>query len=371
MSQPRRTVAALALLLVAAGCSAGDPAPDEAPDRSAAAPARTSGTTDAPADASPEAADALAADDPWGPERRAASEAAFTEAVAAAGTSYVVGEDGFHFFGDDHNLNLSQAVGRVRLDAAGAQEWATYLTDLQAQAEAGGAEFRAVIAPAKWDVHRDQLPAWARELSGETSAQVLRRLHPDLPLVDVRTVLRDAPYPTYDPLDSHWTPYGGWLAWAAVVADLAAAGVEGLELPELVDVETVPSVNELAAEGVPDAPPVRTVPVFAGEQPPSEVTGPDGALPASAGGIVALGAMPAETRTPGALGTAEVLLLRDSMLTLVSPAIVRTSPRTLQHSHGIAGTGPVPDVGALVTEERPDVVLLVLAERYLGAGPPG
>ncbi|MDF9717176.1 hypothetical protein INN71_03685 [Nocardioides sp. ChNu-153] len=369
MRQCRRTVAGAALLLALAGCSgtSDEAGPADDPASSTTNRTNTTGTPGTP----PEAADDPAAADPWGPERRAASEAAFTEAVAAAGTSYVVGEDGFHFFGDDRNLNLSQALGRVRLDAAGAQEWATYLTDLQARAEAGGAVFRAVVAPAKWDVHRDRLPAWARELSGETSAQVLRRLHPDLPLVDVRAVLRDAPYPTYDPLDSHWTPYGGWLAWAAVVADLEAAGVEGLALPEMVDVATVPSNNELADLGVPDAPPVRTVPVFDGPQPPSEVTGPDGALPASAGGVVALGAMPAETRTPGALGTAEVLLLRDSMLTLVSPAIVRTSPRTLQHSHGIAGTGPVPDVGALVARESPDVVLLVLAERYLGAGPPG
>ncbi|WP_028472852.1 alginate O-acetyltransferase AlgX-related protein [Nocardioides alkalitolerans] len=312
------------------------------------------------------------ADDPWTGDAREQSEAAFQARMEQEDPEVVVSEDGWWFFGDAQNSNLSQAIGRERLSADEADAWASYFDELEAAAAEVDSAFLVLVAPAKWDVHADELPLWAQELAGETSFELLLRTHPDVPVVDVRALLREAEPATYEPTNSHWTPWGAYVAWAATVGCLQESDfpVEGLTVPEVTDVELTTAVNDFADAGAVPAGDTHSVPVYAEAQPPSEVVGLDGTPYELTEGIVPISVMPVATSTPGAQVDGKLLAFRDSMGTALSPLLARSFTSTVQMPHSIGGTGPATDLAAVIAEEAPDVTIMVMTERYLVHGPP-
>jgi hypothetical protein len=146
-------------------------------------------------------------------EREAASEAVFSQRMTDEKPGYVTGRGGWLFFNDIQAKDFSQAIGRERQGRKQVAEWDAYLSGMKREAEADGGQFFVMIAPAKWDVYPDRLPGWARDLRGTNSLDHLMAQHPELPFIDVRAPLRAAApeEPTYSPLNSHWSDYGGYV----------------------------------------------------------------------------------------------------------------------------------------------------------------
>lgn len=321
---------------------------------------------------------------PWRGPARAKSERVFQANMLGEQPSYVRGEKGWLFFNDWQINDFSQALGRIRLTHSQVNAWAAYLRRLGEAASAHGSRFYVVVAPAKWDVYPQYLPRWARKLRGTDSLDLLMKAHPELPFIDTRAALQQASvqHDTYEPLNSHWTPYGGYVAWKAITACLrrsapglfARAGV-----PDLLGVGKVPSSNEFDRVGiVAPSEPVSTVPEYAA---PHIATT---ARSLASGQRLSLGPddgvdttwLPVQTRSTGAQTPLHLLALRDSTGNALSPLWSQTFATTTQYTHPVGctpdtcATMPSYHVDALLARTRPDVTLLVMTERYLGYGPP-
>ncbi len=371
----------LMLAVVAAGVTGRlivepKPAAPVAEDRGSQAVAKASKTS-LPRSCTLPVRQGLRGREPWlDPKLRPQSEKKFTRRLAKEEPAYVRGEDGWLFWNDWQINDMSQSVGRVAFDEATVERWARYISRMKRQAEASGGKFYVMVAPAKWDVYPHLLPRWARDLRGSVSLDLLMRAQPRLPFIDVRSALRTASRKnhTYEPLDSHWTPYGGYVAWKAATRCLRAVpqGDKALGVPRITGIEKVAANNEFAAQGVvPPAQPVRTVPVYKDPLPTvkarSLTTGAPLAL--SAENVLDATLMPAATRTRGAQTGDRLLVLRDSTGGALSPLWEASFRSTIQVSHGLGGTGDVPKVKKLVKKYRPDITMLVLTERYFGYDP--
>jgi hypothetical protein len=197
--------------------------------------------------------------------------------------------------------------------------------------------------------------------------------HPDLPWIDPRAALRKAAKKndTYEPLDSHWTPYGGYVAWQAITKCLRAAdeALKPVDAPAITGVGIAANSNEFAAYGVASGKPRRTYPIYAAAHPETTVTHlPDGALIANyPDHVTDTVQAPLETSTPNAQGPGLTLLtLRDSTGNALSPLWSTSFGTTVQYGHGINQLGlRPPDLAELVATHQPDVVLFVITERFL------
>ena len=140
-----------------------------------------------------------------------------------------------------------------------------------------------VVAPANWDVYPHKLPRGPSGCGAAPVLQTLMREHPDLPWIDTRSALREAARtnPTYEPLNSHWTPYGGYVAWKAIARCLRVttpgAGSPNRR-PPITGVGVAAGPNEFGYYGVPDGRRGAPYPLYAAEHPATTITHlPDGA----------------------------------------------------------------------------------------------
>ena len=206
----------------------------------------------------------------------------------------------------------------------------------------------------------------------------MMRAHPDLPWIDTRPALRRAARtnPTYEPLNSHWTPYGGYVAWKAISRCLRATDpVFGpVGAPPITGVGVTTNASEFAAQGVPDGEPSRTYPVYATPHPATSITHlPDGEPIANRPDHETdTLTTPLRTVTPDAQAPGlSLLTLRDSMGGALSPLWSWSFGTTVQYAHGINQLGfAPPDLAQLVETHQPDLVLFVLTERWLYQRPP-
>jgi len=322
--------------------------------------------------------------EPWSGAARKRSERVFQARIRGEQPSYVRGEHGWLYFTDWQIDDFSQALGRASATKAQVRAWADYLAGLESAASSRGSRFYIVIAPAKWDVYPQYLPEWARKLRGTTTLDKLRKAHPELPFIDPRAALQEAGSedPTYEPLDSHWTPYGGYVAWQAITDCLRKDAPEefrGAGVPAIRGVGAVKASNEFERVGiVPPSEPVRTVPEYAAPLVPTKARsiatgerlelGPDHVIDTTQ--------TPVQLRSPGAQTQLHLLALRDSTGNALSPLWSETFATVTQYVHPVGcppetcATLPSLRLGSLLDEVEPDVTLLVMTERYLGYGPP-
>lgn len=321
-------------------------------------------------------------EEPWLGARRQRSERVFRARMAKEHRAYVRGRHGWTFFSDTYDDNFSQALGRDRLTAGQQRAWARWIRTSRRTVERSGGRFFMVVAPANWDIYPHKLPRWAQRLRGTTSLQALMAAYPGLPWIDTRAALRRAArrHPTYEPLNSHWTPYGGHVAWRAISRCLRATTAEGdgsfdaVRVPALTGVGVMAGGNEFAAYGVPDGRPRSTYPVYAGPHPATAMThlATGEPLPNREDHVTDTLWTPLRTQTPDAQAPDLTLLaLRDSMGSALSPLWSTSFGTTVQYAHGINQMGfSPPDLRALVATHRPDLVLVVITERWLSGRPP-
>jgi hypothetical protein len=311
--------------------------------------------------------------EPWVGARRKLSERAFQARIKQEKPGYVKGRDGWKFFTDYQSDNFSQALGRITQNAKRRKGWASWIAKSERIVERAGGRYHVVVAPANWELYPQKLPLWAQKLRGTTSLQKLMAEHPDLPWIDPRAALRKAAKQnaTYEPLDSHWTPYGGYVAWQAITKCLRASdeALKAVAAPAITGVGIMANSNEFAADGVKPGKPRRTYPIYAAPHPETTMTHlPDGApIANSPDHVTDTIQAPLKTSTPGAQAPGTTLLtLRDSTGNALSPLWSTSFGTTVQYGHGINQQGLVPpDLAALVATYQPDVVLFVITERFL------
>jgi hypothetical protein len=316
--------------------------------------------------------------EPWAdPELASESEAQFQQSVAGADPVYIMGEDGWAFWNDYQINDLSQSVGRVSLDQAGTDAWAAYFANMKQTVNERGSSFYVVIAPAKWDVYPQKMAKWAQELRGTVSFDKLLTAHPEIPLVDTRPALRAASDEddTYSPLDSHWTGYGGYVAWDAITECLGAndPGLADISASPITGVTTVPDRNEYADRGlVASETPDWTVPEYAAPHSPTTVTSLTSGLdlPVRADNVIDLTELPVESNTVGAQSELSLLVLRDSTSGSLSPLMTESFAKTVMYSHNVGAPDRPLDVAGLLEKHPTNVTLFVMTERYLAFGPP-
>ena len=273
-------------------------------------------------------------------------------------------------FRDQQAKNFSQALGRVTQTAKEREAWATFLKRAQNSVESRGGEFHVVVAPAEWDVYRQDLPAWATELRGTTTLEKLMAAHPELPWIDTRAALRAAAreHDTFEPLNTHWTPYGGYVAWQMISECLRlSAEFADVKAPSLKRVKVGPNLNEFAGYGVPDGRKARTLPVYASPHPRTTIRRiPDGTPVANMpDDTLDLVYLPARTVTKKAQTNKSLLVMRDSTGSALSPLWSWSFKETIQYPHGIGAGFETRPIRKLVKKFEPDLVLYVITERYL------
>lgn len=234
-----------------------------------------------------------------------------------------------------------------------------------------------MIAPAKGDVYPGRLPNWAQDLRGFVSLDLLMKTHPELPFIDTRPELREAGQvnATYSPLNSHWTYYGGYVAWQTVTSCLRASDTAfaSLSVPPISGVTARADFNEFASfEVVPSVQPTWTVPVYSEPLPATTAVSLVSGDPVQLDGdnVVDMTQLPVETTSENAQSDLTLLALRDSTGSALSPLWSTSFAHTVQFQHGVGGTGEVLNVGSLVSKYKPNVTLFVMTERYLDYGPP-
>jgi len=333
-----------------------------------------SGTSDRAASACTPGFDSETSSAPWSKAKRRSSEKVFQQRLASEHPSYVRGRHRRLIFRDQQADNFSQALGRVTQTAKQRKAWATFLKRAQRSVQRRGGEFHVVVAPAEWDVYRQDLPSWATKLRGTTSLEKLMAAHPEIPWIDTRAALRAAARKnhTYEPLNTHWTPYGGYVAWKTISACLRLnPELASVAAPPLKRVKIGPNLNEFAGYGVPDGKKARTSPVYAAKHPRTTITHiPDGEPVANMpDDTLDLVFLPARTITKKAQTDKTLLVLRDSTGSALSPLWSWSFEETIQYPHGIGSAFKTKPIRGLVKKFDPDVVLYVITERYLAFPP--
>jgi hypothetical protein len=313
------------------------------------------------------------ADQPWiGDDAEAA---AVWEANADLLAEPVVrGEDGWVFYNDQVEENFSQAVGRRYLTVSEVTAWHDYFSTLEAALAEQDIDLSIQISPSATSVYPEQLPEWTDPIVGSTPLDQFLAASPDLPIVDFRSDLRAAAEDdaVYTPVNSHWTDWGGYVAWQTVAAchDATDPDAEPLWVPAVDGVESTQVYNEYAAYGVPDAEPAWTTPRYAEEFADVEVTASDGTTTTADGQTqVDLSKLPASTTTEDAQTDQHALILRDSMGNALTPFWGQTYAQTWQIQHRYDDWSNPPNYRALVDQYQPDVVIVQLAERHLVNAP--
>jgi hypothetical protein len=313
--------------------------------------------------------------DIWTGERNAASEQVFAEHPETAGLR-VEGRDGFEFFGDSNSYNISQALGRAPWLDEQLSQWIAYFTALDEDLQRDGRDLVIVVAPAKWELHRDKLPEWADDLQGLTHLEQFLAHSGDLPFVDVRTAMQTAmsEAPVYSAVNSHWTPYGAYTAWNQTVACAASLYPDSLwskvTVPEMsgISLDVAPNeftpygntatANDWATPILPTTPPVL-----------STITRPDGTTAdGPSDGTVGLLDMPAHTSSASGVGRA--LIMRDSTGEALASAWSQAFEQTCQLRHNLDYPEQRPDVVTEAARCDADTVLYVFTERYFAQVPP-
>ncbi len=316
--------------------------------------------------------------EPWEGARRQQSEKAFRKQIKKEHPAYVAGKDGWKFFTDYQSENFSQAIGRLTQSTKQREAWARWIAKSEKIVTKGGGRYHVVVAPANWDIYPQQLPTWAHKLRGTTSLRRLMEAHPELPWIDPSAALRQAAKKndTYEPLDSHWTPYGGYVAWEAITRCLRALdeGFKPLDAPTITGVGIAQNSNEFAVNGVPSGEPRRTYPIYGQSHPATTMTHQPDGTPIANSPDFATDTLqaPLKTTTPGAQAPGLAMLtLRDSTGNALSSLYSWSFGTTVQYAHGIGQVGyKPPNLAELMATYHPQLVLFVITERFLSEPAP-
>ncbi|MEV7693169.1 hypothetical protein AB0N73_07530 [Microbacterium sp. NPDC089189] len=304
-----------------------------------------------------------------------AAEQAWAAEAPGPDDEYIVGPNGWLFWSDFMESYASQAVGRAHLDAQEIQRWIDYLTSVRDGLAADGIEFIVVVPPSTSSVYPEELPEWMQDLRGPTIMDQLLDSSSDLPIVDMRTPLRDAKgaeHPIYSASNSHWTPYGAYVGWQQIAECTPQLYPEqqGLRTPIVAGVSAPTVANEWVNAGAESIGPDWSTLEFGESFQPVTRTDAAGVISVRAGEETTDAAdLPASTSVPTSWTGKSAVILRDSMGNDLSPYWQQAYSPTWQLPSD-ADLVEFPSFRDYVSAFSPDVVIFELAERHLINVPP-
>lgn len=280
----------------------------------------------------------------------------------------IVGQDGWLY------LNRSDTLGdhrRSRNFTNGELErYARVLQDRGDWLRARGIEYQWVVVPNKEDVYPEHLPdALKRDQEPSRLDQLMAHLraHTDVSVVDLRAPLKSAggPHLLYHRNDSHWNHRGVLAAYRHLCERLRERFPDLVPLgPDDLRFHREPHPGDLAALlGIPEAFPDDYDVATVVRRVPREV--PPGPLPALTDHDT-WGRTPAVHAFEGPPQAPRLLVFRDSFVT---PLFRECLAAHFARSLFVLATPSLESLRSLVDHERPQVVLEVVIERYLGLVP--
>lgn len=311
--------------------------------------------------------------EPWVGAKKRASEATYKANIKKENANYIKGANGNYLFPDAYAKNFSQSLGRITQTTKQQKQWAKYFKKAEQLTKAQGGVFKVVVVPATWEVHPNTLPKWAQKLRGTNTLAKLMKAYPDLPWVDTRKALLTASKKNnvFVKVNSHWTNYGGYVAWQAIAKCLATEpSLDKVSIPAFSSIKKDPNYNEFVFFGIPPGPNAWTVPVLP-TAPASTITSGDASAQLDPYGGLDAVYLPATVDTPTAASDQTLLVYRDSTGSALSPLWRYAYQKSVQYHHGILSTPAKPTkLATAIAAADPDVFLYVISERMLAGKAP-
>ena len=281
----------------------------------------------------------------------------------------VQGRDGYLFFGDDFMSNFAQAIGRRYYSPQEVASTTATIESERSWLKTRKIAMEFIVAPAKWSIYPDKLPAWS---DGQSLQHIVDQLLANDPrsVMDLRPDLAAArgSHQTYSKKNSHWTPYGGYVAFKSIAAHLKASYPQlgTIHVPTLSSVTTVNEQNEFTSLTKDPGPNDWTVPHFSPGLPGYDVVLANGTrAPQAPGTSLDITQAPVQTASATAGNTHRALILADSTVTSLSPYLAAGFASTMIVRHFIDNPDQAPSIPALVESYHPDIVLTITTERNL------
>lgn len=281
----------------------------------------------------------------------------------------VMGRDGYLFLGDAFVSNFAQALGRRYYSPQEVSRTTATIESERSWLKARKIPMEFIVAPAKWSIYPDKLPAWS-------GGQSLQHIVDQLLTYDPKSILELRPdltaarssHEPYSKKNSHWTPYGGYVAFGSIVRQLEARhpGLGTIHVPKLSSVTTVNDQNEFAPLIKDPGPNDWTIPHFSPDLPGYDIILAKGArAPQAPGTRLDVSQGPLQTASATAGNTHRVLILADSTASSLSPYLATGFGSTLIVRHYLDDPVRAPNIPALVESYHPDLVLTITTERNL------
>jgi hypothetical protein len=284
-----------------------------------------------------------------------------------SGSPHVLaGKEDWLFYTQDGLLEDMQ--GASAFSSADIHAWITYIEQRATWLAANNVAYRFLIAPDKYTIHPEMLPNSARNnapsrLQGlmavlDTTGAAAHVVMPHAALIARKA---STSLPLYFHTDTHWTPFGAYVAYRELMASLG--GYLHADALQLDDTAFTPQPNPSATDlSVMIRHPYRE-PLSAADlsQPQQCLRDATASPPAGADmrGIKAYAA----TRCEGKTGTA--LVLHDSFMTALAPYLATQFGRVVY----IWGQPSAETMRLAVRQEQPDVLIEERVERHMRVAP--
>lgn len=259
------------------------------------------------------------------------------------------GEDGF-LFHRDHEA-VEQVTGASTFSQAQLEQWLATVETRKAWCDAHGIVSRFLIVPEKHVVYADKLPDGMRISEERPAAKLMRAATPFLadhilyPLEPLSLARADRE--TYCRTDTHWTMHGAFVAYKELMASVA----RDIALDQLEELDPAPAtetyVGDLGLRFEPER--SETVASARGFAPSCKLLLQNDKF--ERGNVQVFANERASMPT--------CVLLRDSFAYLLIPLLLESFSRLV----AVSSLSMLYD---LVRAERPDVVIVEVAERFLG-----
>jgi alginate O-acetyltransferase complex protein AlgJ len=143
----------------------------------------------------------------------------------------LIGTDGWMF--TSNNQMIEYFRGALPFTDKELNDWQKLLEHRRDWLARRGITYLFVIAPDKQSVYTEYLPAWLKDLGGQTRVDQFfahMKTHSTMAVLDLRPTLLAAKEsaPTYQKTDTHWNQFGAFMACAELVRVLAQQQAPGL-----------------------------------------------------------------------------------------------------------------------------------------------
>jgi alginate O-acetyltransferase complex protein AlgJ len=166
----------------------------------------------------------------------------------------LVGKDGWLFY--THAQMIDHYTGFLQFTPEQLRDWKELLEKRRDWLARRGIAYLFVVTPDKHTIYPEELPDWVKKVRPQTKLDqfvAYMRTNSTVPVLDQRDVLIQARQicPTYYKTDVHWNDFGGFVAYQELMQTLASQrpGLEPLPLAAFTLTNVIPAPGDLAKGG--------------------------------------------------------------------------------------------------------------------------